>query len=258
VTGDSRRYIREQQYKTDANLAARQAIYAYQEPRVDLARRALALAELEGDESVLDIGCGNGVYLGALAGTGHRGLVAGMDLSPGMLDAAGARAWDARLMIGDAQSVPFVDGAFGVTLAMHMLYHVPDRALAIRELRRVTRSGGVALVVTNSEHHLQEIHDVVFAAAGRSLPSHRLSFKIETGEPELRAGFASVEPHLFESRLNVPEVEPVLDYVRSMKAFVASDDLEPVLDDIRARVQTEIDRDGVFRVRTGVGCFVCR
>ena len=36
-------YLRESQYKTDVNLAARQSIYAYQQPRIDLARETLEL-----------------------------------------------------------------------------------------------------------------------------------------------------------------------------------------------------------------------
>ncbi len=39
-----RAFLRGTQYKTDANLAARQSIYAYQHPRIDLAARVLDLA----------------------------------------------------------------------------------------------------------------------------------------------------------------------------------------------------------------------
>jgi hypothetical protein len=41
---DDRAYLRGTQYKTDANLAARQSIYAYQQPYVDLAARVVDLA----------------------------------------------------------------------------------------------------------------------------------------------------------------------------------------------------------------------
>jgi hypothetical protein len=42
----NRDYLRGTQYKTDANLAARQSTYAYQQPRIDLAAQVLDLAAL--------------------------------------------------------------------------------------------------------------------------------------------------------------------------------------------------------------------
>ena len=106
-----RAYLREFQYKTDVHLAARQSIYAYQQPRVDLARETLALAALTGDEVVADVGCGNGHYLAELARLGHAGPVLGADMSPGMLLAARSAAPRAGLMVADAAALPVRDGA---------------------------------------------------------------------------------------------------------------------------------------------------
>ena len=85
--GTSRRHV-EQQYGDDRNLAARQSIYAYQQPISDIWGGSLDLARLRGDETILDIGCGNGLYLGALRARGHRGTVIAGDLSAGMLASA--------------------------------------------------------------------------------------------------------------------------------------------------------------------------
>jgi len=68
-----------------------------------------------------------------------------------MLAAARSRAGSHVFLIaGDAQWLPFADASFDCILAMHMLYHVPDRDLAIAEMRRVLRPGGVLLALTNS------------------------------------------------------------------------------------------------------------
>jgi ubiquinone/menaquinone biosynthesis C-methylase UbiE len=254
----ARDYLTKQQYATDANLAARQAIYRFQQPRRHVWNETLDLAGLRGDEAVLDVGCGNGSYLGALAQRQHGGVVVGVDLSPGMLAAAGTRSPRAHLVLGDAQTLPFADRSFDVVLAMHMLYHVPDRALGIRELRRAMRPDGVALVVTNSDQHLREIDEIVVAAAGRSLPSNRLTFTLESGEPELRATFANVARYDMASELVITEVEPIVSYVQSMRAFVSDDQLAPVLDNVRSRVAAKIAERGALRVRTAAGCFVCR
>jgi SAM-dependent methyltransferase len=89
--------LRDVQYRTGANLAARKAIYACQRPRLDLPSRVLGPSAPQGDETVADIGCGNGAYLAELARRRHAGPVLGVDLSAGMMQAAAAghraRAW---------------------------------------------------------------------------------------------------------------------------------------------------------------------
>src|SRR5579863_8814549 len=149
-----RSWLRDVQYRTDANLAARQSLYAHQHPRVNLPAWALGLAALDGTEAVADIGCGNGMYLAELSRRGHAGPVVGVDLSTGMLHAARRRAPGTRLIAADAAALPLRDGAFGLTMAMQMLDHVPGPDAAVRELRRVTRAGGRALVVLNCPGHL--------------------------------------------------------------------------------------------------------
>jgi hypothetical protein len=86
---DDRAYLRGTQYKTDTNLAARQSIYAYQQPRLDLAARVLDLAGPAPSDTIADVGCGNGNVPG---GTGpDRGLHA---------LTAGRAAWRRRRRAG--------------------------------------------------------------------------------------------------------------------------------------------------------------
>ena len=263
--GTSRGYIA-RQYADDRNLAARQSIYSYQRPRRDLHGSSLDLAELAGDEAVLEIGCGNGRYLDHLRARGHRGVVIGADLSEGMLRTA-RPATDGPLLVGDAQTLPFRTASFDVVLAMHMLYHVPDRAKAIREIRRVVRPDGVALALTNSETHFRELDELLIASAAatigaehvRSRPSLML-FKAETATPELEAEFRSVTAHDFAAELVVDDPAPLVAYSRSMGAFVADDSVDrtPILAELERRIVEAIATDGAFRVTTACSVFVCR
>jgi SAM-dependent methyltransferase len=132
-------YLTQVQYRTDANLAARQSVYFYQQPRIDLVATVLDLAGLTGTEIVADIGCGNGIYLAGLTSRGHAGRGLGADLSPGMLAAARTGAPQADVILGDATALPVADSVADVTLAAHMLYHVPDRPAAAREFRTWAR-----------------------------------------------------------------------------------------------------------------------
>jgi len=263
--GTSRGYIAKQ-YADDRNLAARQSIYAYQRPQLDLHNRSLDLAESNGDETVLEIGCGNGRYLAALHERGHRGLVVGGDLSEGMLRTA-RPAFDGPLLVGDAQALPISTASADVVLAMHMLYHVPDRAQGLAEIRRVLRPGGTALVLTNSEAHFLELDELLFACARSAVEASRVRsrtsltrFKAETAMAELAPVFSNVEEHWFEAELVVDAVEPVVAYARSMGAFVVDDrgELEAVITELERRVTDTIATEGAVRITNACACFVCQ
>jgi SAM-dependent methyltransferase len=245
------------QYGTDANLAARQSVYAYQRPRPSLPAAVLDLAALAGDENVADIGCGNGPYLAELARRKHRGAVLGADRSPGMLRAAGGRAApSAGLIAADAAALPLRDDAADVCLAMHMLYHVPDPLAAVRELRRVTRPGGRVLIVLNGEDHLRELRDLVSAALAETgappFPGERVN--LDDGADLLAGVFATVTRHDFTGELLIPGPEPVAGYVRSMYVVQQGHDPESVTAAVVSRIPAS--QDGAFRVRTHTGCLI--
>jgi SAM-dependent methyltransferase len=262
MTGDDahlwtdRALLRDVQYRTDANLAARQSIYAHQRPRLDLPARVLDLAALHGDETVADVGCGNGAYLAELAGRKHAGPVLGVDLSVGMLQVSRPRAPQAHLIAGDAAALPLRDGVSDVTLAMHMLYHVPEPRAAVWELRRITRPGGRVLVVLNGQDHLRELRDLISAAlrdrkAATPSPGERL--RLDDGRDLLASEFTSVVRHDLTGELLVPGPGPVEDYVRSI--VIAQDLPDPA--SFAAAVGRLVPTTGPFRVRTHSGCFIC-
>jgi SAM-dependent methyltransferase len=260
---DARRYtdrswLRDVQYRTDGNLAARQSIYAYQRPRLDLPAVVLGLAGLRGNETVADVGCGNGAYVAELAQRGHTGPVLGLDLSAGMLRAARRRVPGARLAVADAAALPVRDDAADLTLAMHMLYHVPEPSAAVRELRRITHPGGRVLVVLNGEDHHRELRGLIAAVLpdftdGKPLGPARL--RLDEGEELLAREFTSVTRHDFAGELVVPGRQPVEDYVRSMGLTRDLPDPEAF---ITAVVRLVVCDDQVpFRIRTHSGCLVC-
>ena len=97
--------------------------------------------------TVLDIGCGTGQDALDLArAVGATGQVIGIDSSETMLQAARTRAAQASLAVdfveADATQLPFTDARFDACQASRVLGHLPDPALAIAEMVRVTRPGG--------------------------------------------------------------------------------------------------------------------
>jgi len=116
--------------------------------------KLVALARLSPGESVLDIGCGTGsLGLAAKRQVGATGEVFGVDASPEMIARAtwkAARAGiDVRFDNAVAEALPFPDARFDAVLSTLMLHHLPRkvRQQCAREIRRVLKAGGRALVV---------------------------------------------------------------------------------------------------------------
>lgn len=243
------------QYGTDANLAARQSIYAFQRPRLDLPAAVFRLARLAGSETVADIGCGNGAYLAELSRRGHGGHAIGIDLSAGMLNAARTAAPGATVLRGDAARLPLADGCAEVTLAPHMLYHVPDALSAITELRRVTKPGGRVLVVLNGADHLRELTDLAAPQVGPARAGSWVEpLRLDEGQQMLSAAFGLVERHDFIAELALTDSAPVAAYIRSMTPVQQLPDPDAAV--TAAVGAIAFGPDGVFRVRTHCGCLV--
>lgn len=103
-------------------------------------------------EHVLDLGCGAGLdaFIAARA-VAPDGSVTGVDLSAGMIGkaralAASIGAANVSFERGEAEAVPFGDGAFDVVYANGLLNLCPAKRAVVRELRRVTRTSGRALI----------------------------------------------------------------------------------------------------------------
>ncbi|HEY3833037.1 MAG TPA: class I SAM-dependent methyltransferase [Acidimicrobiia bacterium] len=252
------------QYADDRNLGARQRLWTYQRPSFDLMAWTLDLADLRQGQSVLDLGCGNGAYLRALAA---RGMAAcGCDQSLGMLRAAGPHR---PLCNGDAMALPFRTDSFDVLLAPHMLYHVPNREAAAHEMRRVLRDGGVCVAVTNGANHTRSMRALVEQAARVSNPEWEMrdpsthAFSLENGGAQLEVAFQSVVCVRTDSAapVEVDDADVVADYVARVGDHYQHEVDRPwtdVVRDVRAAVQRVIDADGSFTIKGETGAFVCR
>lgn len=102
----------------------------------------------------LDLSCGPGVFVRALAAASPGALVVGLDISRAMLDVAAQRTGgytNAVLVRADAHALPFVDGAFGGVNNAGALHAYDDPELVFREIRRVLRPGGIYVGSTFAE-----------------------------------------------------------------------------------------------------------
>lgn len=212
-----RREVLHQQYVDTARLTARQSLWRLRTGPA-LHDVVLDLAALEGTETVVDVGCGNGTYLAELHRRRHRGLVLGLDLSEGMARHSSVHASTA---VADAQALPLPDGGVDIVLSLHMLYHVPNLTQAVAELRRVLRPGGTALVATNGPGHTVEAKGIL-AKAVRQVTGMDVDLNWDTRRFDpavarhlLAAAFDDVELHELRDSFPVPDAAIITDYIAS-------------------------------------------
>ncbi len=129
--------------------------------------KLLDLIAWKGTERVLDVGCGRGLMLIGAAKRLTTGKASGIDiwqtedLSGNNAEAAKKNAQRegvgdrADIRTADMRRMPFDDETFDVIVSravIHNLYSRNDRAQAIREIARVLKPGGVALI-EDIRHH---------------------------------------------------------------------------------------------------------
>jgi len=100
----------------------------------------LDAAEVSGEMSVLDVGCGPGYVSAAAAARGATPR--GLDFSNEMIGIAQTMFPKIEFQEGDAQNLQFVNGTFDRVLANFTLLHVPDPERACAEACRVLKPGG--------------------------------------------------------------------------------------------------------------------
>ena len=119
-------------------------------------RQGYELMRLAPGDAVLDVGCGAGEVCVELAAiVGPNGKVAGVDLSETMVEAArrtvAASAKSVELRTASIYELPFADGAFDAVRAERVFQHLDDPEAALREMLRVTTSGG-RVMLSDPDH----------------------------------------------------------------------------------------------------------
>ena len=94
--------------------------------------------------SALELGCANGSAFPLLRR--YFNDVVGVDLNEESIKIA--RGFNYTCEVGFIEKLPFYDSAFDVVLSRHVLEHTVDPALALKEISRVLRPGGITANIT--------------------------------------------------------------------------------------------------------------
>ena len=100
--------------------------------------------------SFLDVGCGNGLTDELIAA--RVGSVSGVDLSARLIEEASNRNPGVAYRFYDGGALPYEEATFDIVFAICVLHHVPppDWAAFVAELKRVTRPGGLAVLIEHN------------------------------------------------------------------------------------------------------------
>lgn len=258
---DDQQYLRSVQYRDGANLNARARLHQrHSTSPISWFEFLVGLVDWTAATDVLDVGCGTGLIWPAIDAAVSQQLVVTLtDLSAGMVEEAAQRfdaftnAALARAEVADVQSLPFDDDSFDVVLANHMLYHVPDRAQAVRELRRVLRPTGVLVAGTNGMDATKELDDLVSHSNG---VTYAQNFGRENGADILGASFGRVQWHQHVDSIRCTNADDLVAYVASLAPEAITDD---EIAGVRAQVIAVMEaNDGVFALTKDTGAFVAR
>ena len=164
--------------------------------RIGLIRRH---ARLQAEDVVLDVGCGTGQHLLAVAPEIARGI--GVDLSPGMIELASrklhASAWHDRLafQVGDASGLDgLASGSIDLALCVGALEHIVDKLAALSSVHRVLRPGGRLFCLTpDGAHPWYRTVAPRLGIATKHLSTDRFLTRPELESLLPRAGFARIE-----------------------------------------------------------------
>jgi trans-aconitate methyltransferase len=130
-----------------------------------MADEQLALLTLEGNERVLDVGCGDGKITAEIAARVPRGSVLGVDPSQHMIAFATSHFGQAgpvnlRFEVADVRGLPYRE-EFDLVVSFNALHWVPQQDAALRSIRAALKPAGRAVLRLVPQGRRECLEDVI-------------------------------------------------------------------------------------------------
>jgi SAM-dependent methyltransferase len=168
------RYYRERYYRQnwpDGDAVVLENARTYERYELPLMKQLWSDWAPEGGATAVEIGCGYGAMLPLLQAEGFR--VSGCDPSGDAVRFCRSRGLD--VVEGGVPGAP-LPGPFDVTIAQHVIEHVPDPRPFVAELVALTRPGGIVVIVTEDAWNAQYAWERGLARLRGRTPAFRSSF----------------------------------------------------------------------------------
>jgi ubiquinone/menaquinone biosynthesis C-methylase UbiE len=207
---------------------------------------------------VLELGCGPGFLwknnMQRIPPTWEMTLT---DFSPGMVQDAREQLRQSdrnfTFQVVDAQNIPFAANHFDRVIANCMLYHVPDRARALAEIRRVLKPDGYFYAATFSDTGFSICKEL---ADQSSLPlwEGKLDFSLENGARQLADHFSQIDLHRMQNTLVVKNTDELLAWIRAIPSGMHYDAI--TVRQLREFIQHIMARHNEIHISMDIGLFI--
>lgn len=224
--------------------------------------------QLKPNLSILELGCGNGGIWKENASQIPIGTKLTLsDFSKGMLEAAKSNTAELdfapKYAVIDAQSIPFSDSLFDIVIANHMLYHVPDINMALKEIARVLKPGGIFYATTIGKDNFKELISLLHdfdAEIDFAQDAITKAFGLESGKDLLSPYFNAVASERYEDSLHVTESKPLIEYVLSSQGIGNINEIivGQKIEQFKRYIEDMLMKDGYIDIQKDAGMFISR
>lgn len=141
------------QVKKPGRLIGRGFLASMNVSHSDLTDWGLTHVTIAPGATILDVGCGGGRTVQKLAAAASAGKVFGVDYAAASVDASRAtnrrevEAGRVEIRAASVSKLPFPDATFDLVTAVETHYYWPDLPSDLREVLRVVKPGGAAIVI---------------------------------------------------------------------------------------------------------------
>ena len=200
-----------------------------------LAPLFVKFARVRDGDRVLDVGCGTGSLVEAVASLTRRSEIVGVDPTPGFIAYSRQRFADPRITFdqGSAFELPYPDSSFDQSLSMLVLHLIPTPDKAASEMRRVAKPGGSVAACTWDGSGGMSLSSICWSEAIRLDPAaeeraerpRHCHLKGQLGDLWKATGLEDVEETDIDIRMDFNSFDdywlPILDGVGPAGVYVA-------------------------------------
>ncbi|MGM0843160.1 MAG: class I SAM-dependent methyltransferase [Bacillota bacterium] len=255
----------EEQYRNPAKLNTRINIHEkYSDNKKDWHLWLFEQMNISPNSGILEMGCGDGTFwLKNRDRIDSSWNLILSDYSEGMVESAKKNLEgipNIHYRQFNIEDIPFEDNRFDILIANHMLYHVPNRKKALKEVRRVLKPGGTFYCSTIGGNHLKEF--VVLLKSfdpNLDFPSareHALKFGVENGDEQLQGYFSEIVYKDFPGDLNITDEKAIVDYLLSSNTDLNKNLVNDTLSEFLRFLASEKEaHNGVIHITKSTGLF---